>query len=181
MNKAKEWKLGNKVREIDTDRHQHKISFLIGLILINLLLIVACVYFLIKVKIWWLISIAVLLSVGMLIYSYFTLKKHDMCHTYTLYDNCVIIHSLFSERYVHLEDVFLIEIEQTNRDKVYDTKSLILYEKSHSFYKSRMPYIKEDTLKLREEIMAYANESRTNREQLIEEENVRKKQKKASR
>lgn len=154
MKKKDSWELGEKIREVETDRHQHKKSLIIGLILSNLLLIIASVYFIVMVKVWPLIVMLVVFIALCIIYSFITYKRHDTCHTYTIYDNCIIVHSVWADRCIHLENIFLIETSRLRRDIKHGTNALIIYEKKKSFIKTNMPYIAEDLDKLRDEILS---------------------------
>ena len=168
MKKNNNWELGEKIREVETDRHQHKRSLMIGLILSNLLLIIAGIHFIIMVKVWPLIVLLVIIITGSVIYSAITYRRHDTCHTYTIYDNCIVIHSVWADKCIHLENIFLIETSRLHRDIKHGTKALIVYEKQRSFIKTNMPYIAEDLESLRNEILNLAN---AYREKLKNQEN----------
>lgn len=143
---------------------------MIGLILANLLLIIASIYFIIMVKVWPLIALIVVVIVACGIYSLFTYKRHDTCHTYTMYDNCIIIHSVWADQCIHFEDIFLIETSLSHRDIKHGTKSLVVYEKARPFIKTNMPYISEDLDKLKTEILDLANAYKEKLNKLAEEQ-----------
>ncbi len=147
MKKAK-WKIGDKVRDIAVESKENKLAYLVGIILADLILVVASIYFMIVMKEWYYILLAICIIVGCAVYSYFAYRRSSLGRKYTLYDNCVLITSLWRNRCIRYEYIDLVERKDND---------LVIYEHKIGFTKTQVSHIIEDLDALKDEMVDLVN------------------------
>ncbi|MFQ6752367.1 MAG: hypothetical protein ACLRFL_02230 [Clostridia bacterium] len=157
--KKPKWKVGDKVRDITVDSKENKIGFLVSIILANVILLTASIYYMIVMKEWYyiLLAIAIILSCG--VYSYFIFRRSNFGRRYTLYDNCIELTSLWRNRCIRYENIELIE----RTDDL-----LVIYENKIGFNKSKVRYIREDLDALKDEMIDLINTHMEKMQTIIE-------------
>ncbi|MBR2970107.1 MAG: hypothetical protein IKC49_03530 [Clostridia bacterium] len=150
--KKPKWKLGNKVRDIEVYNKENKIAFLVSIILANVLVLVASIYYMIVMREWYYILIGICVILGLGVFSYFAFRRSNIGRHYAIYDNCIVLESLWMNRYIKYENIETIE-------KVNNTLEIL--EHRVGYIKTKVEYVSEDLDALRVEILKLVNEHKT--------------------
>lgn len=154
---------GKKIRMIEINHKLHLTVLLILLILANIMLILSLIYFCVCMRIWFapvlsgvMLSFCVLKSVK----TYLGSKKLDRGHKYTIYENGLSLKSIWYDQRILYSNILMVEAYETFWDRIFKTKTLVIYVKAYKKNKILLPYICEDINNLSEEILSRVIASR---------------------
>lgn len=183
-NKKKQYKevvLGNKIRDVKVNERQHFLLFVSTLIFFNLLLLIS-VWFVLKHLNNWYNWVICFVLIGVCFWfslkTYREIKSFNKCE---LYDNAIVINSIWLNFKVAFSDVCEINVKETKLDKILKlkTKSLEVKILNNKRSKFTIHFIEENALKLKHEITMLIDKNST-KEKLEEVENVDDDTKKTS-
>ena len=151
---VEDFPLGKKVRDVKINEKQHFLMFVSVLIFFNLLMLVSVWFVLIYLNRWynWVICIAIVAVLFLLSFkSYRDIKSFHKCE---LYDNALVIKSIWFEIKVELKDIYEMNVKETRLDKIFNlgTKSLEVKILGRSRKKFTIHFIEENAVKLKQEI-----------------------------
>ncbi len=167
--------LGEKIRDVKTNEKQHFLLFVSMLILFNVLLIISVWFVLLHLKNWynWVFCFA-LLGVGFAL-SFKTYRDIKNFHKCELYDNAIVINSIWFNLKVALKDIYEMNVKVSKLDKIFNlnTKSLEIKILGHKRKKFTIHFIEENAVKLKQEITMLID--RNQEENLVAESELNKK------
>ena len=145
----------NFIRTIEIDSHRHRFVVLVSLIFFNILLSLSICYFLANWHKWYTITIGCLVGIYCLAQSILTIIRAKYRYKYEIYTDKIKIYSLWVDREIPIENIFMTTQKESIWDKIFktNTHSLVLYVKDMKKDKIVLPFIKEDISKLNDEIL----------------------------
>ena len=148
------FKLGNKIKDIKVNQKQHFLLFVTLLVLFNVLLCASLIFLLVYLQnvVNWIICIISLLVCGWFSFKlYRDLKNYHKC---TLYDNALVVDSIWLNVVIPLKNIYEIKVKQCFLDKIFklNTYSLDFRMLRQCRTKFTLFFVEEDALKLKEEI-----------------------------
>ena len=151
---VEDFQLGKKIRDIKTNEKQHFLLFVSVLLFFNLLLLVSVWFVLIYLNRWynWVVCIGVLATMFSLSFkAYRDVKSFHKCE---LYDNAIVVKSIWFEIKVELKDIFEMNVKESRLDKLFklNTKSLEVKILGRRRKKFTLHFIEENAVKLKQEI-----------------------------
>lgn len=154
--------LGEKVKDIHIDQKKYRWMIFALLVLFNILLIIGFVYVSISIPQWYVFLICSLVWVPCVVESIRIFIKSKSAYKYEVYENCMLIQTLYSKFIIKFEDVFMVKTKKSLLDKMAGNKtnSLLVYTKSKVREKVVLPFIAEDEKLLIQTIMQKAIDSR---------------------
>jgi len=147
--------LGEKIRDIKINERQHFLMFSFMLIFFNMLLVASVGFVLVYLNTWynWVICFAILLSsFGISFKTYLNIKNFHKCE---IYNNALVLNSIWNNISVALKDIYEITVKETRLDRLFklNTKSLEIKILNHRRKKFTIHFIEEDVNDLRFEIL----------------------------
>jgi len=151
---VEEFVLGKKIRDVKINERQHFLLFVSMLILFNLILLASVWFVLIYLNRWynWVICIAILAVIFSFSFkTYLDIKTFHKCE---LYDNALVIKSIWFNLKVDLKDIYEMNVKESKLDKLFkiNTKSLEVKILGHRRKKFTIHFIEENAVKLKQEI-----------------------------
>lgn len=151
-------KLGNKIRDVEINQKQHFLFFVAMIIVFNLILMFSVGFVLVHLNTWynWVICFGILfLAWGLSFKAYRDVQVFHKCE---LYDNALVINSIWFNIVVDLKDICEIKVKESRLDKMFKigTKSLEIRIVANRRKKFTIHFIEEDTEKLKWEILKTA-------------------------
>lgn len=158
--KIPELVLGEKIRDVNINQKQHFLLFVSMIIFFNLLLLFSVGFVLLFLNTWynWVICFAIIFICWAL--SFKTYRDIKSFHKCELYDNALVINSIWFNLKVDLKDICEIKVKTSILDKIFkiDTKSLEIHIIAHKRKRFTLHFIEEDAEKLKWEILKTADE-----------------------
>lgn len=157
---APELVLGKKIRDVSINQKQHFLLFVSMLILFNLLLLVSVWFVLMNLNTWynWVVCFAILFACWYFSFkTYVAIKSFHRC---MLYDNALVVNSIWFNLKVDLKNICEIKVKASVLDKMFklNTKSLEIHIIASRRKKFTIHFIEEDAEKLKWEILKLAEE-----------------------
>lgn len=169
---TEEFVLGKKIRDVQINERQHFLLFVSMILLFNALLLASVWFVLIYLNNWynWTICIIMLaVSFGLSFKAYRDTKTFHKCE---LYDNALVITSIWFNIQLPLKDVYEMRVKESGLDKMFkiDTKSLEIRIMNHNRKKLTLHFIEENAVKLKQEITILIDKysNRTMKKQVLE-------------
>lgn len=156
-----EFVLGEKVKDVKINQKQHFLLFISMLILFNILLLISVIFVLIYLDRWynWVICFALLgLSFGLSFKTYRDIKEFHKCE---LYDNALVINSIWFNLIIDLKDVYELKVKTSKLDKIFklNTQSLEVKLMNNRRKKFTIHFIEENAVKLKQKIIELMDRS----------------------
>lgn len=152
--KVPELVLGEKIRDVKINEKEHFLLFVSMLIFFNLLLIMSVWFVLLRLNEWyyWIICIFIL-SLALYL-SFKEYRNTKVFHKCELYDNAIVMNSIWFNLKVELKDIYEMEVKESRLDKIFklNTKSLQVKILGHKRKNFIIHFIEEDAIKLKQEI-----------------------------
>ncbi len=153
--KEPELVLGEKVKDIKINQKQHFLLFVAMIIFFNLLLISAVGFVLVYLDRWynWVLCFVLIgVSFGL---SFRTYRNIKTFHTCTLYENALVINSIWFEITVDLKKIYELKVKRSFLDKIFrlDTHSLEVKMMNNRRKKFTIHFIEENAVKLKQKII----------------------------
>ncbi|MBQ9795598.1 MAG: hypothetical protein IJW36_01370 [Clostridia bacterium] len=150
-----ELKLGTKIRDVNTNQKQHFLLFVAMMLLFNMMLLFSVWFVLIILNTWynWVICFALIfICWGLSFRTYRNIKNFHKCE---LYDNALVINSIWFNLQVDLKNICEIKVKVSVLDKIFklNTKSLEIHMVASRRKKFTIHFIEEDAEKLKWEIL----------------------------
>ena len=152
--------LGNKIRDVKINQKQHFLLFVAMIIVFNILLLFSVWFVLMNLNFWynWVICFAIIfLCWGLSFKTYRDIKTFHKCE---LYDNALVINSIWFNIKVDLKNICEIKVKESVLDKLFkiNTKSLEIHMVAMRRKKFTIHFIEEDAEKLKWEILKIVEE-----------------------
>jgi len=152
--------LGEKIRDININQKQHFLLFISMLILFNIILLFSVGFVLIYLNTWynWVICFGIIFICWWLSFKTYTdIKSFHKCE---LYDNALVINSIWFNIKVDLKNICEVKVKESVLDKMFklNTKSLEIHQVASRRKKFTIHFIEEDAEKLKWEILKTAEE-----------------------
>ncbi len=152
--------LGEKIRDIQINQKQHFLMFVSMLILFNMFLLFSVGFVLIYLNTWynWVICFGIIFLCWWL--SFKTYRDVKSFHKCELYDNALVINSIWFNLKVDLKDICEIKVKESVLDRLFkiNTKSLEVHIIANKRKKFTIHFIEEDAEKLKWEILKTAED-----------------------
>lgn len=147
--------LGTKIRDVQINQKQHFLFFVAMIIIFNIVLMFSVGYVLTHLYAWynWVLCFALMFaSWGLSFRAYSAVKVFHKCE---LYDNALVVNSIWFNTIVDLKDVCEIKVKESFLDKLFkiNTKSLQIKLVANRRKKFTIHFIEEDAEKLKWEIL----------------------------
>lgn len=149
---------GNKIKDIEINKKHYLIQTLIFLVIFNLMLACSLVYASLCIKAWYITTFSVLIFVGCIVWSVFTFLKAKNIKKYELYENVLVVNSLWKNALIDLSKV--IKIQSKNYKHSSDFKTVTFTLQSVYPQKISLHFVKEDVEKLINEITNLVNKTK---------------------
>lgn len=169
-----EFVLGEKIRDVKINQKQHFLLFISMILFFNLLLMFSVGFVLIYLNRWynWIICFALLFASFYL--SFKEYRDAKTFHNCELYDNAVVINSIWFNIKVELKDIYEMRVKTSVLDKIFkiNTKSLEVKILNRRRKKFTIHFIEENAVKLKQEIIQLIEKytEKQNQNNLIAEE-----------
>ena len=152
--KVEEVVLGNKTRDVQINQRQHFLLYVSMLIMFNVLLISSAWFVLIYLTEWyyWVICLVIVgVCLGLSFRNYLNIKNFHKCE---LYENAVVIDSIWFNFKVDLIYICEINVKESFLDRMFkhNTKSLEIKILGHKRKHFTIHFIEENAVKLKQEI-----------------------------
>ena len=150
--------LGTKIRDVNTNQKQHFLFFVAMIIMFNFLLLFSIGFVLIYLNTWynWVVCFALIfICWGLSFKTYRDMKHFHKCE---LYDNALVVNSIWFNLKVDLKNICEIKVKESTLDKIFklNTKSLEIHIISSRRKKFTIHFIEEDAENLKWEILKTA-------------------------
>lgn len=149
---------GNKIKDIEINKKHYLIQTLIFLVIFNLMLACSLVYASLCIKAWYITTFSVLIFVGCIVWSVFTFLKAKNIKKYELYENVLVVNSLWKNALIDLSKV--IKIQSKNYKHSSDFKTVTFTLQSVYPQKISLHFVKEDVENLINEITNLVNKTK---------------------
>ena len=154
-NQYPEVELGTKLRNVKINQKQHFLLFVTLMVVFNMLLLMSVWFVLINLNTWynWVICIVIVfICWGLSLRAYCNVKNF---HTCTLYDNALVVNSIWFNFEVDVKNICGITVKETVLDKIFktQTKSLEINIIGCRRKKFTLHFIEEDVEQLKWEIL----------------------------
>ena len=156
--------LGKKIRDVKINEKQHFLLFVSMLILFNLLLVVSVWFVLINLTDWyyWVVCFMTLgLCFWLSLKTYREIKDFHKCE---LYDNAIVLTSIWFNIKVALKDIYEMNVKETLLDRIFklNTKSLEIKILGQRRKKFTIHFIEENAVNLKQEIIIFIDKNSSN-------------------
>lgn len=146
--------LGEKVKDVAINQRQHSFFYVFMLIFFNSLMLASIWYVLMCLPVWYnwvLCTIIFGVCFGFSFRSYLNVKDFHKCE---IYDNAVVVTSIWFNYTVQMQDIYEMVIKETILDKLFkiNTKSLEIKIFGHKRKHLTIHFIEEDAEKLKQHI-----------------------------
>ena len=152
--------LGKKIRDVQINQKQHFLLFIAMLLLFNMLLLYSVWFVLMNLNTWynWVICFGIIFICWWL--SFKTYRDVKSFHKCELYDNALVINSIWFNLKVDLKNICEIKVKESVLDKMFkiNTKSLEVRMIASRRKKFTIHFIEEDAEKLKWEILKTAED-----------------------
>lgn len=152
--------LGEKIRDVKINQKQHFLLFVFVLILLNMLLLFSVGFVLIYLNTWynWVVCFAIIFGCWAL--SFKEYRKVKTFHKCTIYDNALVVNSIWFNLKVDLKNICEIKAKESVLDRLFkiNTKSLEVHIVASKRKKFTLHFIEEDVEKLKWEILKLAED-----------------------
>lgn len=169
--------LGEKIKDVKINERQHFLLFVSMLVLFNVLLVLSTWFVLMNLKNWynWLICFVILgLSFWLSLKTYREIKHFHKCE---LYDNAIVINSIWFNIKVDLKTIYEMNVKESILDKMFklNTKSLEVKMLGQRRKKFTIHFIEENAVKLKQKITSLIVKNSPNIDSKDLKENENKK------
>ena len=146
--------LGEKIRDVKINERQHFLLFVLMIVFFNIILLASVWFVLIYLNVWynWVVCIAILCtSFGLSFKTYIKTKTFHKCE---LYDNAIVMNSIWFNLKVDFKDIYEMNVKESVLDKIFkiNTKSLEVKIKNLRRHKFTIHFIEENVVQLKQEI-----------------------------
>ncbi len=153
--KQPELVLGEKIKDVKINQKQHFLLFVSMIIFFNLLLICAVGFVLVYIDRWynWVLCFVLIgLSFGLSFRTYRNIKTFHAC---TLYDNALVINSIWFEIVVDLKNIYELQVNRSVLDRIFrlETHSLEVKMLNSRRKKFTIHFIEENAVRLKQKII----------------------------
>lgn len=153
--KEQEIVLGKEIRNVKINEKQHFLLFVSMLLFFNLLMLASVWFLLMFLNSWynWVICVALLIVVFSM--SFKVYRDTKVFHRCKLYDNAIVINSIWFNLIVGLNEICELNVKETFLDKIFklNTKSLEVKIIGRRRRKFTIHFIEESVVKLKAEIL----------------------------
>ena len=153
--------LGEKIRDVNINQKQHFLLFCAMIVLFNILLLISVWFVLINLNTWynWVICVAIVFFCWA--FSFKAFRDTKSFHRCELYDNALVINSIWFNIKVDLKNICEIKVKESVLDKMFKigTKSLEIHMVAMRRKKFTIHFIEEDAEKLKWEILKIVEEN----------------------